>query len=348
MNREALHSAIAKTAELLALHQRDDGHWEDFKLTVGLGTEWVTGYIGVMLSEAPRAGVEDERIGSMLDRAAEWVIAAEHEGGGWGFNDDSGVDADSTSSCLLFLLDQGRGEGDCVRRAIDVLVENQNADGGIGTFSQDSIQTEINRNSPNFPFWDLVMYRGWCSSDTEVSAISTLALLAAGTPPGDPVVERIVSFILDTQQPDGPWNAYWSNGKMLGTSFCMRALAAVEGNEERLRRAAEWLVSIQNDDGSWTDGVGQRSTPYGTALATRALASCREPEPAQCLARGAEWLLSTQLVDGGWESCPLMRVPKPWDRTQLQNPTMHRAVPDHNRLFTSATVVNALANAMHV
>jgi len=346
MDRKALLAGAAKAIAFLESRQKPDGHWEDFRLTVGVASEWVTGYIGLMLSEASEMGIVTEYSTAMLRNASEWLLHCEHEGGGWGFNRDSGVDADSTSNCLLFLLGCGCASEDCAKRNRDILLENQNADGGIGTFSPRSVQAEIERRNPHFPFPGATSCKGWCSSDTQVSAISTLALLRSGLSAEDPVIGRTVSFILGTQQPEGFWNAYWSNGKMLGTAFCIRALAEAERHEGCLRRAATWTMSAQNEDGSWSSGRAAHATPYDTALAVAALASCREQAGSPCVSRGAEWLLNRQLPDGSWESFPIMTVPKPWDDTPLYESRTRIGVPDHNRLFTTATVLSALAKAI--
>ena len=111
-----------------------------------------------------------------------------------------------------------------IERNIKILEENQNDDGGIGTFSFSKIRAEIENKNYNFPVFEIDKYKGWCSSDTQVSSISMLALLKCGISPKSKIIRKIIDFIIKKQHMDGFWNAYWSNGKMLGTTFCINAL----------------------------------------------------------------------------------------------------------------------------
>ncbi|HET9698882.1 MAG TPA: prenyltransferase/squalene oxidase repeat-containing protein, partial [Terriglobales bacterium] len=76
-----------------------------------------------------------------------------------------------------------------------------------------------------------------------------------------------------------------------------------------MRKAAAWLIKIQNPDGGWgeslwsyhdpnTRGVGE-STYSQTAWATMALMAAGDTR-SDCLHRGIEYLLANQRENGSW------------------------------------------------
>ena len=85
-----------------------------------------------------------------------------------------------------------------------------------------------------------------------------------------------------------------------------------------MRRAVEWLVSIQNTDGGWgesgesykLDYKGFEPSPSAasqTAWALLGLMAAGEADhPA--VARGVEYLVASQCEDGGWRELPYNAV----------------------------------------
>jgi squalene cyclase len=335
--------SISKGIEYIKGQQNKCGSWEDIKLDVGKSTEWVTGYIGYALwdvfEDIGRLKIENL---DFLHKAKNWLIQAEHKNGGWGFNEVSGVDADSTSNCIIFLFKIGGLEAIDINKILNIYIENLNLS-GVGTYSTEEIKREKARNNINFSIPSLSNYSGWCSSDTQISAITIIALTKLQ--PNNKInkiIQNALGFIVNTQNSDGYWNSYWSNGKLLGTSCCVEALSITGKENKRITMALEWLSKQQSTKGGWNNGRGAKITGYDTALATMTLMNMFNKFQKE-IKQGVKWLLKNQLADGSWKAFPFMTIPTPWDETQINTPKLLEAVADDNRIFTTATILKTLS-----
>jgi squalene-hopene/tetraprenyl-beta-curcumene cyclase len=70
-------------------------------------------------------------------------------------------------------------------------------------------------------------------------------------------------------------------------------------SDPRAKRAIEWLLAEQEDDGSWFGRWGANHI-YGTAAAVPALVECGIPTGAEPIRRAVRFALSVQNSDGGW------------------------------------------------
>lgn len=103
-----LSSSIEAGLHYLRSNQATLGFWSDWQLPPGESRMWTTAYIGYRLSSLPstyRATIDEH-----LARADAWLRASEFPNGGWGYAEQTGPDADSTSLALLFL----RARAPCV------------------------------------------------------------------------------------------------------------------------------------------------------------------------------------------------------------------------------------------
>jgi squalene-hopene/tetraprenyl-beta-curcumene cyclase len=77
-----------------------------------------------------------------------------------------------------------------------------------------------------------------------------------------------------------------------------------------VRRAAQWLKSIQHADGGWGESndsyldpernsAGDRSTAFQTAWALLGLMAAGEGD-SEAVQRGIDFLIAAQQADGGW------------------------------------------------
>ena len=121
-----------------------------------------------------------------------------------------------------------------------------------------------------------------------------------------------IAYLKSTQEKDGSWFGRWGVNYIYGTWSALAALNAVGlGMEDgSVRRAADWLIAIQNADGGWgedcasykLDYYGHEpapSTASQTAWALLGLMAAGAVEhPA--VARGIGYLRDTQDADGLW------------------------------------------------
>jgi squalene-hopene/tetraprenyl-beta-curcumene cyclase len=117
---------------------------------------------------------------------------------------------------------------------------------------------------------------------------------------------------LDAQERDGSWFGRWGANFVYGTGAVVPALVAagVSPADSRIRRAVDWLVSHQADDGGWgedmrsyddPDWAGRgTSTASQTAWALLALLAAGERSSA-ATRRGVQWLVDKQRDDGSWD-----------------------------------------------
>lgn len=161
--------------------------------------------------------------------------------------------------------------------------------------------------------------RGWSSSYPETTGYLIPTLLRLGDELGTPELKeragRCVRFLLGVQLPSGAFPGLEiadnrTEPSVFNTAQILCGLDAWHreaDDEETLaaaRRAAEWLVDVQDEDGAW-----RRHTYAGGARTYYAHAGCwlarfgsRSGEDRYLRAAGAnlDWVLSRQDRDTGW------------------------------------------------
>ena len=125
-------------------------------------------------------------------------------------------------------------------------------------------------------------------------------------------VDNAIDYLRRTQRPDGSWYGRWGMNYIYGTWSVLCALnaAGVRPDAPIVRKARDWLISIQNADGGWgEDGTSYRldyrglqpapSTASQTAWALIGLiAAGSANHPA--VVQGVDFLLRTQQSNGSW------------------------------------------------
>ena len=251
----------------------------------------------------------------VLDLKGDWAAARpDVRPGGWAFqyNNPHYPDVDDTA-VVAMAMDraqnlQGRSDyREPIERAREWIFGMQSKNGGWGAFDADNTHHYLN----HIPFADHGALLDPPTEDVSARCVSMLAQLG-DMPKDDPRVAAALDYLRQTQHPEGSWYGRWGMNYIYGTWSVLCALnaAGVSPQAPEIRKAADWLVKIQNADGGWgEDGTSYKldykgyepapSTPSQTAWAVLGLMAAGEIDhPA--VKRGIEHLARTQAPDGLW------------------------------------------------
>ena len=228
-------------------------------------------------------------------------------------------DVDDTAVVGMLLHRQGDpAHAEAIARAREWIIGMQSQgrgrfDGGWGAFEPENTHLHLN----HIPFADHGALLDPPTADVTARCVSFLAQI--GMPADDPVMARALAFLRREQEADGSWFGRWGTNYIYGTWSVLCALnaAGLDQNDPSVRRATEWLVSVQRPDGGWGEdeesyadaphGQYHASTPSQTAWAVLGLmAAGAADHPA--VARGAAYLAATQRADGEWDEVPYTAV----------------------------------------
>jgi squalene-hopene/tetraprenyl-beta-curcumene cyclase len=252
----------------------------------------------------------------VLDVKGDWAVKRpEVRPGGWAFqyNNDYYPDLDDTAVVVMSMdrmrrLNGSRDYDAAIARGREWIEGMQSRDGGWGAFDVDNLEYYLN----NIPFSDHGALLDPPTEDVTARCISMLAQLGE-TADSSKSVAAGIEYLRRTQLAEGSWYGRWGLNYIYGTWSVLNALnvAGVSRQDPMMRKATDWLVSIQNADGGWgEDATSYRldyrgwqqapSTASQTAWALLGLMAAGEVgHPA--VARGVEYLIATQSQKGLWD-----------------------------------------------
>jgi squalene-hopene/tetraprenyl-beta-curcumene cyclase len=285
-----------------------------------LSPVWDTGLAGHALAEAglpTSAACDWLRPLQITDVVGDWAVRRPGlRPGGWAFqyNNPHYPDVDDTAVVGLLLHRNGDpAHTESIDRAREWVVGMQSSDGGWGAFEPENTHHYLN----HIPFADHGALLDPPTADVSARCVSFLAQI--GMAAGHPVMARALSYLRREQEADGSWYGRWGTNYIYGTWSVLCALnaAGLSHDDDTMRRAVEWLVSTQRDDGGWGEdeetygdaphGRYKESTPSQTAWAVLGLmAAGAADHPAT--ARGVAFLAGTQKPDGEWTEAPYTAV----------------------------------------
>ncbi len=268
------------------------------------------------------------RVGGMaVDSATEWLADREVsirgdwtdrlpgiEPGGWYFEYRNAFypDTDDTAMVLMGLARTGASESEeerpRVRRALRWLVAMQNSDGGWAAFDRNIVRDFLTK----VPFADHnAMLDPSCP---DITARVLEALAEFGMRVGDPVCDKALAFLRQTQEPCGAWIGRWGVNYLYGTWQVLVGLEAIGigANDPMVRKAVDWLHNVQQPCGGWGEtcasyddpslaGIGE-PTASQTAWALMGLMAGGDRSIA--VQNGISWLVERQNSSGGWDEGP--------------------------------------------
>ncbi|MCA8352410.1 squalene--hopene cyclase [Burkholderia cepacia] len=270
----------------------------------------------VRAEEAVLRGLEWLRPLQILDVRGDWISRRPHvRPGGWAFQYANAhyPDVDDTAVVAVAMdraqkLRQNDAYRDSIARAREWVVGMQSSDGGWGAFEPENTQYYLN----NIPFSDHGALLDPPTADVSGRCLSMLAQLGE-TPLNSEPARRALDYMLKEQEPDGSWYGRWGMNYVYGTwtALCSLNAAGLTPDDPRMKRGAQWLLSIQNKDGGWgEDGDSYKlnyrgfeqapSTASQTAWALLGLMAAGEVNnPA--VARGVDYLIANQNEEGLWD-----------------------------------------------
>jgi squalene cyclase len=291
------------------------GWWRDWDTQAGVSDEWVTAYSACALATLGDEGR------ARAERAFELLCSRRPARDGWAYNSHVPPDADST--VWVCRLANTLGDPTRVAPALAFLKSCLQPDGGIATYASAEGVGRSMRLAGNISF------RGWLSSHACVTA-------AAAALPEFMTSPAVRAYLRCVQNPDGNWDGYWWPDAEYATALTVEALREHATPDDV--RAIEAAVA-------WARARPDRSSAFTLACRIRIL---RIDEPRLC-AELAHALLRLQNADGSWPSSARIRIPPPdvvnpasiwnWDANRKD---VYGVRADHARLFTTATVLNAL------
>jgi len=284
---------------------------------------WDTGLICHALLEVggetavsqARKGLDWLKPKQILEVAGDWAEQRPNvRPGGWAFQyaNPHYPDVDDTAMVAMAMdrVQGQRGEAnfrEAIERAREWVVGMQSKNGAWGAFDADNSHDYLN----HIPFADHGALLDPPTEDVTARCLSMLAQLG-DTPARNPAAARAVDYLRSAQLHDGSWFGRWGMNYIYGTWSVLCALnaAGIDQNSPMIRRAADWLISIQNTDGGWgEDAISYKldyrgyerapSTASQTAWALLGLmAAGNVDHPA--VERGIDYLSRTQGADGLW------------------------------------------------
>src|SRR5581483_10393470 len=169
-----------------------------------------------------------------LRRAARWLLREEIvvsgdwqvkrprlQPGGWAFEfaNDGYPDIDDTAEVVLALdrLPSSPARDAAIERGVAWTLGMRSRDGGWGAFDADNTRRLVEA----LPFCDFGAVIDPPSADVTAHVVE---MLAARGLSDEPACRRGVQWLLDNQEPDGPWFGRWGANYVYGTGAVVPAL----------------------------------------------------------------------------------------------------------------------------
>jgi len=305
--KKHLERALCLSVDYILSRQQTDGSWLDWELPPGQSSTWTTAYVGGKLTSLDNH--HRDRASTATASASRWLAEKMFSDYGWGYNEKVESDADSTALAILFLAAEGRTVLDS---SYSCLKGFQCEDGGFATFHR----------RPDLGTW------GASHLDVTPSAVLALTTKYATTSQS---VNRGLQFVLDKRTSAGIWKSFWWTTFLYSTERSLSLFEAVHLDID-LQVTRKTLLHTRPQ------------TPFESALLLSSLLWLPDIAKDQDVWPLVDQLVEDQAPDGSWSSRPMLRVTRrdclePW-KPGDPDPLFR----DQNRLFTTATVMDAFSN----
>jgi squalene-hopene/tetraprenyl-beta-curcumene cyclase len=274
---------------------------------------------GIALHALAESGMEVDHDSAL--RATQWLLSKECKFasdwrkncpdapvGGWFFEFENPhyPDVDDTAMVTMALKRLGGVVASAATdRGITWLLAMQNADGGWAAFDKTKDRPILEK----IPFADHNAMQDPSCPDITGRVLECLG--HCGFTASHPIVQRAIRYMASQQDASGAWWGRWGVNFVYGTWQVLTGLRAVGEDMTRdyIRRATDWLLSVQKPDGSFGEtadsyedpslkGTGE-STASQTAWGAMALMASLGPRH-DAVVRALDWLIAHQDADGNW------------------------------------------------
>jgi len=328
-----LQIALTAAVRYLKYSRDTDGFWTDFMTSAGQSKMWVTAYAGLQLAETTQ--------GMQLAHDAFSVSFYQT----CSYNESILQDGDSTNFAMG-LRRRVWGEADASQ--LCTWLSFMNADGGWVTYRNEA-QLRKRLELPQH-----ISVTDWLTSKACVTSAAAYVLKMYTELVTE--YQLTCAYLIKHQHADGYWESYWWTSPIYATAFAILALGTSIEHVISKARALAWLAEQQTEGGAWHDDfVTAHDSSFFTSLAVKAFLSEPTGIYAQSVDRGVRWLLSHQTTDGSWLTSRILRIPatnvaQPQSVRHWRNSSfgVNVLIDDHNRIFTTSTVLNALSGYLHL
>jgi squalene-hopene/tetraprenyl-beta-curcumene cyclase len=235
--------------------------------------------------------------------------------GAWAFEFENRFYPDVDDSAVVVMAlsqvklpDKRRKKG-AIARTVKWIETMQCTPGGWGAFDKDNNADWLN----DLPYGDL---KAMIDPNTADVTARVLEMVGRCDITFDSQrLQRGIRYLEAEQEPEGCWFGRWGVNYIYGTSGVLSALCLVapDTHQTQIKKAAQWLLGCQNDDGGWGEtcftyndrnlmGQGD-STPSQTAWALTGLMSTMavtDLDAKSAIDKGISYLIETQRPDGTW------------------------------------------------
>ncbi len=287
------HSVVHQARAFLLNSQRSDGSWP---IDTNLST-WV--------SSLSIHAFNEEQLSANSEKINQWYSDQQYtevhpytgaKPGGWAWTNLPGAvpDADDTSGALLALAKIKQDNLSQAERGLEWLMQLQNKDGGMPTFCRGWGTLPFDKSCADISAHALRAMAAWyprCRKDLKKRVRRAM--------------ERLRNYLQADKGAYGTWLPLWfgnqadpkHENRIFGTA---RVLLAVKHLEAVPEKSYAYLLTAQNEDGSWGADKGVAGTVEETALAIEALSlySGEYLKLDIALDRGVEWLCAQ------WDQTP--------------------------------------------
>lgn len=219
--------------------------------------------------------VYGQQFDSVLNKAINHIISVQDETGAWSrLRGEFPYETEPTSWAVKVLA-MNNVEPERVKRGVEFILKDQKPDGS----------------------WN---------NNTAHTAFAILALKQTGYTDG--AIAKGIKYLVSVQAESGGFRRIGKEGDPLtiytAVVLCAMKEAGIKRDEEHVKKALEWLISCQNQDGGFGMTKNAPSLAISTAWTVRALLAYGYFPNSDVIKKAIEWILKTQKPSGGFAMNP--------------------------------------------